>query len=61
MRRLLVLSVYVLLIGCGFMDNSVNAKNDDIVDALIISGSESPDPVLKRVQELESNGVVKML
>ncbi|MBL1260340.1 MAG: hypothetical protein COB33_007410 [Thiotrichaceae bacterium] len=37
----------------------MSEKSDSLIDALIIGSAESPDPVLKRVDELEKRGRVR--
>ncbi|MGH8476639.1 MAG: hypothetical protein ACRER2_12845 [Methylococcales bacterium] len=59
MKRLFVLSMLLFLIACVEKNQPMSAKNDILIDALVIGSAESPDPVLERVNELEKNGVVK--
>jgi uncharacterized membrane protein YiaA len=59
MRIIFVLCVFVSLFGCDIADKSMDDKNNQLIDVLIMGSAESPDPVLKRVIELEKSGVVK--
>jgi len=59
MRTLFVFAVFISLIGCVMADKPMNGNSGNLIDTLIIGSAESPDPVLKRVKELEKNGIVK--
>ena len=59
MRVLFFFLMYISLIGCEVTDKSMSEKSDSLIDALIIGSAESPDPVLKRVDELEKRGRVR--
>ena len=59
MRIFLVFAVLIILTGCDTANKPLNDTSDKLIDAIIIGSAESPDPVLKRVNELEKNGTVK--
>lgn len=57
MKLLFMLTLCMLLSGCTSTDKKM--KNSEWVDARIVGSYESPDPVLKRVEQLQRQGLVK--
>ena len=51
--------LFPIIAGCTLVDDSEKVVANDMVRALIIGSAEHPDPVLKRVQELEKNGILQ--
>jgi len=59
MRKFLIFTMAIFVMGCVIAGKPTNGKSNDLIDALIVGSAESPDPVLERVKMLEINGIVK--
>ena len=59
MKRFFAYTVFVFLIGCTNAEEPMDVNKDELISTLIIGSAESPDPILKRIKELEQNGKIE--
>ena len=59
LNKFLIVFLVISFWGCTPAGTGDTVMREEIITAVVAGSAESPDPVLKKVQELEKKGILK--